>query len=347
MLDLVAGDYVELYANPGNQSDWDVSSSATSTRFSLSRLDSGGNIGGAAIGAKIWNSGTQTVSTSTLTELAFDEEDFDTDGFHDTGSNTERMTIPAGLGGTYIVHANTGSHTAAGSDDRIRFIVNGTTIPSTQERFGGLSSSVNFSTSAIVNLNSGDYIETQVYQTSGGDLSYGDASERRDTSEFSIVRLDAGGGGGPAIGVSAYHNTTQSLSDETETSLNMNSENFDTDGYHDNSTNNTRLTVPVGLGGTYLLTNSTYTNGESGGFGLTKFRKNGTTDLPGTARYSFGATTGYGFTFSTVVDLVAGDYVEFQGYQDTTGAQDFGSASEVEAQTTANMILLDSQDGCK
>lgn len=30
-------------------------------------------------------------------------------------------------------------------------------------------------------------------------------------------------------------------------------ENYDTDGFHDNTTNNSRITIPTGLGGTYML----------------------------------------------------------------------------------------------
>lgn len=30
-------------------------------------------------------------------------------------------------------------------------------------------------------------------------------------------------------------------------------ENYDTDGYHDNATNNSRITIPTGLGGTYIF----------------------------------------------------------------------------------------------
>lgn len=45
-------------------------------------------------------------------------------------------------------------------------------------------------------------------------------------------------------GARAYHSTTQSVGNSV-TPLNMDSEDFDTDTYHDNSTSNSRLTVPA------------------------------------------------------------------------------------------------------
>ena len=116
-------------------------------------------------------------------------------------------------------------------------------------------------------------------------------------------KIDAGGGGGPAIGVSAYHNTTESHSG-ADNPLAMNSEDFDTDGFHDTSTNNERFTIPAGLGGTYLITASTYD--QTGGSDF-MIRVNGTT----TYVDDYG-NSGDGGTRQTsvVLQLNAGDYVE-------------------------------------
>src|SRR5678815_4874680 len=48
-----------------------------------------------------------------------------------------------------------------------------------------------------------------------------------------------------------YHNTTQSIANNTNVALAFNSERFDTDTIHDLSTNNSRLTCRTA--GTYLL----------------------------------------------------------------------------------------------
>ena len=84
----------------GNASDRD-----TQGWFSMS-LDSGKV--GASIGARATRSTDQTgVLHSTDTAVIYNgTEGFDTDGFHSTTVNPERMTIPAGLGGKYLLIAN-------------------------------------------------------------------------------------------------------------------------------------------------------------------------------------------------------------------------------------------------
>jgi hypothetical protein len=64
-------------------------------------------------GARVYKSADQTAADyTTATNLTFDSEHFDTDSYHDTGSNTDRLTVPAD--GYYEVSftINVGSHTA-------------------------------------------------------------------------------------------------------------------------------------------------------------------------------------------------------------------------------------------
>ncbi|KKL75014.1 hypothetical protein LCGC14_2059110, partial [marine sediment metagenome] len=53
------------------------------------------------IGARVTNSAAITLTTTTDTGLTFDQEDYDTDTIHDTGSNTNRLT--ATTAGKYII----------------------------------------------------------------------------------------------------------------------------------------------------------------------------------------------------------------------------------------------------
>ena len=46
------------------------------------------------------------MANNAATLVAFATEDFDTDAFHSTSSNTSRITIPAGLGGKYLFTFN-------------------------------------------------------------------------------------------------------------------------------------------------------------------------------------------------------------------------------------------------
>lgn len=57
----------------------------------------------------------------------------------------------------------------------------------------------------------------------------------------------------------------------------LDGEDWDTDGYHDVSTNNSRLTIPAGLGGLYLFTaNVMFPNPSEGQELAVGIRKNGT-----------------------------------------------------------------------
>jgi hypothetical protein len=49
------------------------------------------------IGARATRTTTQAITGATATNVAFDAEDFDTNGFHDTAVNNTRITIPAGV----------------------------------------------------------------------------------------------------------------------------------------------------------------------------------------------------------------------------------------------------------
>lgn len=69
---------------------------------------SGGIVPITRCGAKLYLLVNTNILNNTETPLPFDtddEEDFDTDAFHDPSSNAERLTVPAGLGGLYLVTA--------------------------------------------------------------------------------------------------------------------------------------------------------------------------------------------------------------------------------------------------
>ena len=138
------------------------------------------------IGAKAYNAAVQSISSSSETPLTFDSEEFDSDAFHDTGSNTSRFTIPSGKAGKYLVQAG-GFANSAGSPQAF-FKINGTT------RVRGGTEGVNDTNktlSAIVSLAVGDYIEVRAWQSSGGPLDWGHASSAADQWAMSIVYLGA------------------------------------------------------------------------------------------------------------------------------------------------------------
>ncbi len=108
-------------------------------------------------------------------------------------------------------------------------------------------------------------------------------------------------------GARVSRNAAQAIAAGTWTSIQFNTEEYDSDGYHSNVTNNSRLTIPAGLSGRYLLWGSAE---MSGGGGSITFRilKNATSTI---ASKYIGGFNG-GDEFSCLAALAAGDFVEFQ-----------------------------------
>lgn len=122
--------------------------------------------------ALVHNSGVQATASGSFTAITFDTEVFDVHGFHDAGANTERLTVPAGYGGTYLVGAHV-STAANGTGIREAYIYRnaaqvgeGTRItsPSGTER-------ASMMVVTLLALAAGDYVDVRVGQTSGGSLN--------------------------------------------------------------------------------------------------------------------------------------------------------------------------------
>lgn len=140
-------------------------------------------------GCQLWKSNNQSINNATYTAITFDSENFDTDGFHSTVTNTSRITIPAGLGGKYLITFTAGYAASAtgirgsalyknGSQTHIMFQVSAS---SAADHF--------FAGSQIMNLTAGDYVEIFLYQNSGGALDVKGLSDNATT--FSCQYLGA------------------------------------------------------------------------------------------------------------------------------------------------------------
>jgi hypothetical protein len=90
---------------------------------------------------------------------------------------------------------------------------------------------------------------------------------------------------------------------------------YDTDAFHDVSTNNTRITVPSGLGGRYhLIGNFPWDSNTAGTYRQLAVRLNGTTFLASCNQ----TPAGYDRQVVSVdADLSATDYVELCVYHDS------------------------------
>ena len=100
-------------------------------------------------------------------------------------------------------------------------------------------------------------------------------------------------------------------------------EEYDTDGFHDNSTNNSRITIPTGKGGKYLVT-SYFNNysGNPGSYQFLRLYKNGSNYTDSGIREGINGrqtgATNQAFGFSQIVNTVAGDYLEIYYQQNNS-----------------------------
>lgn len=127
----------------------------------------------------------------------------------------------------------------------------------------------------------------------------------------------------PSSGAASYvgnnnNGTTQTISNNTQTAIAWTVEVFDTNGFHDNATNNTRITIPTGKTGYYLINARHEWDGNTSGERGLWVKKNGTTTVA-TADFHNAASTGPFMKVTGVQYLSAGDYIEMICYQ-TSGA---------------------------
>jgi len=109
-------------------------------------------------------SGTTTVANDANVKIAFDTEVWDTDSAFDTSNY--RFTVPAGEGGKYFFIASMEINiTSATTSMRPMIWKNGATVI---RSMGYVSYYDSKSTSGVVNLSAGDYIEAYLYQNAGG-----------------------------------------------------------------------------------------------------------------------------------------------------------------------------------
>lgn len=110
--------------------------------------------------------------------------------------------------------------------------------------------------------------------------------------------------------VLAHHDANQSVNNDTSTTLAFNSERFDVGGCHSTVTNNSRLTVPSGEGGRYLIGANIEFAADADGYRQVLFVLNGTTTIGGHRGPGGATVTTIVSTVVPLYTLAAGDYVE-------------------------------------
>ena len=121
------------------------------------------------IGASIYGTGL-TIANNTLTIMTFPSERFDTSNFHSTSVNTGRYTIPSGFDGWYTINTRFRWDKNALGIRTLNIKKNGSTIAA-NEVIGSASAYIGNNLNTLDYLVAGDYIECEVFQSSGGNLS--------------------------------------------------------------------------------------------------------------------------------------------------------------------------------
>jgi hypothetical protein len=142
-------------------------------------------------GVQTHASTTQSISSSSLTPVTYDTEEFDTDGYHDTTTNKERITIPVGLGGKYLITFSSFWGAGVGSSPPFAAIYKNAGATNLQSLPHPAASSAQYTgtTITITTLADGDYIFVQVWQTSGSPVSLGHASANEAMSRMTAVKI--------------------------------------------------------------------------------------------------------------------------------------------------------------
>jgi hypothetical protein len=139
------------------------------------------------VGAGVYSTSATSLSNGTYTAITWNSEEFDTDGFHSTSTNTSRMTIPAGKAGKYLITAswNQNSGADAGNQRLIQIRKNGSAI---RQSDTDIQSYGTYSISSVVDAAVSDYFEIFAYQDSGGSMNTGTGVS---TNNFFISYLGA------------------------------------------------------------------------------------------------------------------------------------------------------------
>lgn len=132
--------------------------------------------GSTFAGCVLTNSANISLANNTTVTLTWNQEDFDSDGYHSTSTNTSRITVPAGKAGKYLVTSKV-QYTSNTSGRRIVQITkNGANAWDFEQTPGGAD--LQLQGVAIIDLAVGDYVETTAWQNSGTSLQAQNANTR-------------------------------------------------------------------------------------------------------------------------------------------------------------------------
>ena len=167
-----------------------------------------------------------------------------------------------------------------------------------------------------------------------GDLLVGDAADALQRlaigSNAQVLTVDTtvdgkikwatpAGGGSTFSGAKCISNAGSiSIANNTVQIITWNTEAFDTDSYHDNVSNASRITVPSGKTGYYQVIAALHYIGNATGQRQIRLDKNGV--FTSNVIVSANGTGDTAFVYSETFYLTAADYLEISAYQNSGGA---------------------------
>lgn len=310
-VEVVAGDYFEIDVNI--ETDTSVDITATLTSFWANAIETTGSRASPR-GALVTLAADLTTQdyTGGATAVAFDEELYDTDAIHDNSTNNSRLTVPAG-----VTHVRLSGQVAfaAGTNDTWHYLwmyKNGSSdwqgAPVTQQEVGRTTMNMNI-ISPILEVVAGDYFELFPRNETDTSVTLSDDQTwfAMEIVEPVLVQKEKFRG---ALVKPAADITTADYT--TATDIPFDEEDYDTDAIHDNSTNNTRLTVPSGVSKVRLTGGVIITAMSVDEWTLLQVHKNGSNQWTGIASQQLDTTNTarYSSVSTPVVSVVPGDYFE-------------------------------------
>lgn len=168
----------------------------------------GGGTATPVSGVQVTSALSQSLPNATEVPLTFENEVFDTDGFHSTTVNTERLTVPVGGAGKYMVVAHAGISTNGGGRRYIGAMSYTSAGVNKQYFYGPVSPAyggapTHLDIVAVFDLADGDYVLIKALQDSGGTLAtaggYTDAA---------MMKISGGGTAAAPTGDTTWTNAT-------------------------------------------------------------------------------------------------------------------------------------------
>ena len=114
----------------------------------------------------------QPITNASLTDITFPTEDQDVSDMHDIGVNTDRVTIPTGGDGFYLITAGVMFDSNSTGTRRVGITINNVLENAADEkREDAAATQLGVQVGRGAELVAGDIVRLRVYQTSGGDLN--------------------------------------------------------------------------------------------------------------------------------------------------------------------------------